>query len=293
MSYESVDIKVVDTTPSASPLAGVTVKIMSQDGRLVFGQPVTDANGIVALLMPTGIFQLRFFKFGVTFSAQLIEVLPAPQVNTFKVKGETYVYPQSTDTRICIAAGIFRTPTGGIARGIDMHFIAKWSPILLDNSAIMPERVTQRSNNNGYAEVPLIRFGQYNVTIEGMEDYQRVISVPDAPAVNISNLLFPRVTVITFEEPGPYTVQQGETLYLTPHVFSSDLNELTNLFSDVLWSTTESSLLALDTSVSGKIGVRGSLAGTYQLFADRRDKTIIQIPNTPIQGVPVTITVTP
>jgi hypothetical protein len=292
MSYESVDIKVVDTTPSASPLAGVTVKIMSQDGRLVFGQPVTDANGIVALLMPTGIFQLRFFKFGVTFSAQLIEVLPAPQVNTFKVKGETYVYPQSTDTRICIAAGIFRTPTGGIARGIDMHFIAKWSPIILDGSAIMPERVTQRTNNEGYAEVPLIRFGQYDVTIEGMEDYQRCISVPNAPAVNIANLLFPVINLITFEEPGPYMIAVGEDLVLTPHVFASDLNEMADITSDVLWTTANSVTFSVSPQLK-TLSVRGMVPGVYQLQALRRDTSIIQIPNTPIQGVPVTIVVTP
>ncbi len=291
MSIESVDILVVDTALVAAPLSGVTVKILSEDGSAVVAQPVTDSDGLVTQLLPTGIYQLRFFKFGVTFRSQLIEVLPAV-VNQFRVRGEVYSYPQSTDTRICIASGFFRTPSGGLARGVDVHFIAKWSPILLEGSAIMPERVTQRTNDNGYMEVPLIRFGQYEATVEGMEDYQRVVSVPDAPSVNIGDLLFPVVEAITFEEAGPYEVAVGDELILTPHVFSSDLNELTNISTDVIWLTDNSTGCSAAPEVS-RLVVKGLVAGTYQLTATRRDKSIIRIPDTPIQGVPLTITVTP
>ena len=291
MSYETVDVLVVDTTLQANPLASVVVKVLSQDGKLVYGQPVTDANGMASLLLPPGVYQFRFFKFGVTFQAQCIAVLENFP-NQFIVRGEIYTYPQSTDTRLCVAAGLFRTPTGGIARGVDIHFIAKWNPLILDGSAIMPERVTVRSNNDGYVELSLIRFGQYDVTIEGMEDYQRCISVPDAPAVNIANLLFPTICTITFEETGPYTVAVGDELLVTPHVFATDLNEMVNISSDVLWSTSDGLKLTI-AQMSNHLSLRGTEPGTYELRADRRDKSIIQIPNTPIQGVPVIITVTP
>lgn len=290
MTIESVDILVTDTTLAHNPLAGVTVKILTVDGTAVVAQPVTDVNGLVHQSLPTGSYQLRFFKFGVTFSAQLIDVLPSV-VNQFTVRGEVYTYPQSTDPRICIASGIFRTPTGGIARGVDIHFIAKWNPLLLEGSAIMPERVSQRTNNDGYMQVPLIRFGQYEATIEGMEDYQRVVSVPDRPAVNIGDLLFPVVERITFDESGPYTVAVGAELLLTPHVFASDLNELTNLVSDVMWTTDNANLSTIPGAT--QISVKGLVPGTYQVIATRRDTSIVRIPNTPIQGVPVTITVTP
>lgn len=290
MSIESVDILVVDTTLAANPLAGVTVKILTEDGTSVVAQPVTDVNGLVTQLLSTGIYQVRFFKFGVTFTTQLIEILPAV-VNQFRVRGEVYTYPQSTDTRICIASGFFRTPSGGLARGVDVHFIAKFNPLLLEDSAIMPERVTQRTNNEGYMEVPLIRFGQYEATVEGMEDYQRVVCVPDAPAVNIGNLLFPVVDTITFDEAGPYSAAVGDELTLTPHIFSSDLNELTNLVADVNWTTDDPSLTVVANATT--LTVKGTTAGTYQLIATRRDTSIIRIPNTPIQGVPLTITITP
>lgn len=290
MSIESVDILVVDTTLSANPLEGVTVKILTEDGTSVVAQPVTDVNGLVTQLLSTGIYQVRFFKFGVTFTTQLIEILPAV-VNQFKVRGEVYTYPQSTDTRICIASGFFRTPSGGLAKGVDVHFIAKFNPLLLEDAAIMPERVTQRTNKEGYMEVPLIRFGQYEATVEGMEDYLRVVCVPDAPAVNIGNLLFPVVDTINFDEVGPYTAAVGDELTLTPHIFSSDLNEITNLVSDVSWTTSDPSLTVVANATT--LTVKGTVAGVYELIATRRDTSIVRIPNTPIQGVPLTITITP
>jgi hypothetical protein len=292
MSLESVDIKVVDTTPSATPIENVVVKILSADGTTIYGQLTTGPTGIVSTLLPNATYQIRCFKFGVSFQASLIDVVVSPPANKFEVQGEKYVYPSSTDPRLCTASGHFRTPTGGIARGIDIHFIARWNPITLDGSAIMPERVTTRSNDSGYAEIPLIRFAQYDVTIEGMEDYQRTISVPDAPAVNISDLIFPVVDVITIEEAGPYTVAQGADLTLTPHVFSSDLNEQSPISQDVNWSTSDTTKLGLDVQATTLV-LRGITPGTYTLLATRRDTSIIRIPNTPIQGVPVTVTVTP
>ena len=292
MSLESVDIKIIDTTASEAPIENVVVKILSEDGLTVIGQLTTGPTGIISSLLPTAKYQIRCFKFGVSFQASLIEVLAPPAVNKFVITGEKYVYPSSTDVRLCTASGHFRTPTGGIARGIDIHFIAKWNPITLDGSAIMPERVTTRSNDKGYVEIPLIRFAQYDVTIEGMEDYQRTISVPDAPAVNISDLIFPVVDLITIEEAGPYTVAQGDDLILTPHVFSSDLNEQSPISRDVNWSTSDTTKLGLDVQATTLV-LRGITPGTYNLLATRRDTSIIRIPNTPIQGVPIEITVTP
>lgn len=288
---ELVDIYVVDSTPQKNPLEGVTVKITSEDGQTIYAQPVTDVDGLVEQLLPVGTYQVRLFKVGVTFTASRIEVLAAPELNNFEMAGEVYYYPQSTDPRICIASGFFRTPTGGLARGVDIHFIAKWDPIMLDGSAIMPERVTVRSNQRGYAEVPLIRFGQYDVTIEGMEDYQRTVSVPDAPAVNISDLIFPVVSLVTFDEVGPHSTPAGTPLELTPHVFSSDLNEIDNIIRDVIWTPSDAALCSVSVTATG-LSFLSNTPGTYTLNAARKDQSIIRIPNTPIQGVPLTIDVT-
>lgn len=294
MSFEAVNIRVTDDTAMMSPLAGVVVKVLSQDGKLVFGQITTDGSGLATLLLPApAIYQVRFYKFGVSFSgAQLIAVLSAPSTNNFSVKGTVYTYPQSLDPRLCIASGFFRTPSGAVAASIDMHFIGRFDPLLLDGAAILPERVIARTDNQGYVSVSLVRFAMYDVTLQGMEDYSRLATVPDAPAVNIGDLLFPVVTLVNFEETGPYTVRVGQDLVLHPHVFTSDLRELPDITSDLLWSTSDSSGLGINPT-SSSVGVHGITPGTYTLMAPRRDQSIIRIPNTPVGGVPLTIVVTP
>lgn len=289
--YEAVDVRVVTSLPAAIPIAGVVVKVLSQDGSQVYCQQTTDAGGLTQLLLPLGTYQVRFFKFGVSFTALLLAVLPSPAVNSFRVTGVPYVYPSATDRRLCVAAGVFRNPSGGLAASVDIHFIAKWSPIMLDGSPIMPERVVVRTDKRGYVEVPLIRYGQYDVTVEGMEDYQRTVSVPNTAAVNIGDLIFPVVSSITFDEEGPYTVATGETLVLHPHVYSSDLNEQPDITRDTLWSTTDSLLLNM-VAEKTSISLFGVVAGTYELRAERKDQSIITIPNTPILGMPIEITVT-
>jgi len=289
MSIESVDIYVVDNALPANPLSGVVVKVLSADGKQVYAQLTTDVDGHVALLLETGTYQVRFFKFAVSFAkALLMEVVAPPTTNTFRVKGEPYVYPSSTDQRICYASGFFRTPSGGIARSVDIHFIAKWNPILLEGSPIMPERVTARTDENGFVSVPLIRFGQYDVTIQGMADYQRQVSVPDAASVPIGDLIFPTVLAVTFDEAPPYQVFEGDPLVLHPHVFSSDLNELPDITVDVLWSTSDGQNLSI-VPAKDSITLVGALPGIYTLNAVRKDTSIVRIPNTPIQGVPVQI----
>lgn len=288
MSASAIDILVTDARQPASPLAGVVVKVLTQDGKRVVCQVTTGEDGVAQLLLTDGTYQARFFKFGVSFQGAVL--IDACEESSYVVRGTPYVYPSSTDNRICIASGIFRTPTGGIARSVDIQFIAKWNPILLEGSPIMPERVSVRTDANGYVEVPLIRFGQYDATIEGMEDYQRQVSVPDAAAVNIGDLLFPVVSVVSFEGEGPYTSAVGTPLVLRAHVFSSDGNELPTVSSDVIW-TTNNARCAVVPGLN-TLTVNADKPGTYQIQATRRDASIIRIPDTQIQGVPVQITFT-
>ena len=289
-SYASVNVTVTDRV-TAEPLVGVVMKVLSQDGRLIFSQVITDASGTASLLLPApAVYQARFYRFGVSFVGALLLDVHEAGPNDFLAKGEVYRYPQATDPRLCIASGFFRTPSGAVAASVDMHFIGKFDPLLLDGAPILPERITARTNHAGYVEVSLIRFGLYDVTLQGMEDYQRPVSVPDAASVNIGDLLFPVVTAITFEEPGPYTVRIGQDLVAHPHVFTSDARELEDITSDLLWSTSDSTALGLNPQQKS-ISVRGVKLGTQTLTAVRKDQTVIRIPNTPIAGVPLTITV--
>ena len=73
MSFEAVDVYVLDSTPQQSPLAGVTVKVLSQDGTQAFTQGATDSSGHVGFLLPSAspggtVYQLRMYQFGTSFT---------------------------------------------------------------------------------------------------------------------------------------------------------------------------------------------------------------------------------
>jgi hypothetical protein len=292
-TMENVDVVVKTAAQIPAPIPGVVVKITNQAGTQVHGQATTNSSGVAAFLLPApAIYQARFYKFGYLFSGVLLDV-QSGAVNVFNVSGQGYAYPQSLDPRICLASGLFRTPSGLPAKYVDLNFIQTFDPILLEGAPVLPERISARTDHQGYVEVPLIRFGYYDVTMEGMEDYQRRVNVPNTAAVNIGDLLFPVVSAISFDESPPYTVAVGNEITLHPHVFTSDLRELSDITSDVLWTTSDGTKLGIISLAPDAIVLRALVAGTYTLTGNRRDQSIVRIPNTPVSGVPISIVVTP
>lgn len=298
MSYEAVDFYIKDTTPSRSPLAGVVVKVFSQDGRLVYAQSTTDADGHVGFLLQSGItYQTRFYKFQVGFTnPQFFTVLPAPlppgQSNVFDVKAEVLVPPTPLDARLCTAYGYFRDITGAPQSNVDIHFIAQFNPVWLDGAAVLKERVIIRTDEKGYAQVNLIRNGQYSVTIQGEEDVLRTISVPDAPNVNLADLIFPVVEKIVLNPPGPYTIRVGQELTVAVQVLASDGQNLGTGRGDVMYASSNPDVLSYTCSPVA-LTLIGVAPGTAALQVTRTDQSIVHIPDAGIQGQPLVVTVRP
>ncbi len=295
MSYEAVDVFVSDTTALHEPIEGVVVKALNQSGTLTYGFQTTDIDGKASFLLEAPLtYQLRFYKERVNIKnpvfIEVVEAPSTPAVNQFDVSGEVFVLPVSTNPRLCVASGIFKRLDGSAAANVDMHFISKFSPILLEEDAVLTERISIRTDKNGYAAVTLIRFGKYNVTVEGFEDMQRCITVADLPNVNLPDLLFPRVEEISFSPPGPYTLSVGDELIVTPTILSSDGRELEMIDGDVRWASTDSNIVAVLPAVT-TITLRALSSGVAQMTAERNDTSIIRIPNTPILGQPVDITI--
>ena len=174
MSYEICDFFVTDSTPVAAPVAGVTVKILSADGKTTYGQTVTTSSGVAAFLLPSGVaLQARFYKFQVGFTNPQLFTVASGQTNTFTVTADILTPPVPLDARLCTAFGYFRDVTGAPQANVDVQFIAKFDPVWLDGAAVLKERISVRSDHNGYMQVNLIRNGQYNCTVSGEEDITR------------------------------------------------------------------------------------------------------------------------
>jgi hypothetical protein len=151
--------------------------------------------------------------------------------------------------------------------------------------------VNVTTDDAGFAQINLIRFGIYECTIQAKEDYVRCVKVPDAVSASLPDLLFPLVSMITFDTPVPTTYEaNGDDVIVTPSVKFSDGNDA--LFSDVQWSSSDSTVLSIFPSNNGTLTLRPRAAGSAEIRAVRSDNSIIRIPDPGITGVPISVVVT-
>lgn len=299
MTYEAVDVYVVDQ--DKEPIEGVVCRLFSQDGTRVHGQYTTDNKGRIALLLPApSVWQLRMYKFGVQFDPTLLEVVEE-KTHAFTCYGQTFSWPSSTDPRLCVASGFFRDVTGAPKANQDLHFIADFDPFVLDGTAVVNERRSVRTDARGWVEVSLVRNAIYAVTMEGWQDQLRRITVPDAQAVNLAHLLFPRVARVErpgvgAPETGPVIVRKGKLVEVPLCVWTTDLRLLDRIGSDLVWLSSAPSVFTIETLSTSAMVLRGQGRGTAELQAKRSPYAQggappVYYPDEPIKGVPIPVTV--
>lgn len=298
-TFELVTIICTDDNPAKTPVPGVVVRVFDASGTTFFMQGTTDSDGKVLfqLLAPVS-YQARFFRQGFSlYPVQNFSVLEAPVAplsNEFPIVGHVYKPPEAVHPRLCRCSGFFLYPNGAVAPNHDIHFIAKFDPLLFEGSAMLKERVHGRTDERGYFEVDLVRCGMYDVTVEGLEDQLRCITIPDYPSSNLPDLLFPVIERVELDPPGPYNigVGAGAQIEITPTVWSSSGHKLPGTaLIDVLWRVSNTNVAIVDPTPS-KLILRGIGAGAAELQAVRADSSIIRIPNTPVLGdVPAAISV--
>lgn len=294
MAYEQVDIYIEKENSVGVPVSGVLVKVYDALGKTFFTESTTDDNGKVGFLLYPQEYSLRFYRFQTGFlQSQRIEVVsdpltPGTTLNAFTVYAAVFEHPVSMDSRLCRASGFFRDVTGAPRAQLDIHFIAQFRPVLLDGSLVMDERRILKTDSNGYGCIDLIRCAQYLVTIENYEDRPRTIRVPNTPSTNLPDLLFPVVEQIVLAD---VSLSIGVELDLMPIVVDSAGVPLEGVArEDVTWTIADPSVASLVVSAD-KLTVVGLTAGSTEILAERRDSSIVRIPNTGIYGVPVTVVV--
>lgn len=293
MSYYPVDFLMTDTSPASNPIAGVVLRVYSADGATFYAETLTDSLGHGGFLLDDSVpYQLRMYKFQVSFTnPQLFNVVDLPLVNSFNLKGTLFTPPNATDPRLCRASGFFRRGNGAPAENLDIHFIPKFQPLLLDKAAVLTERDVNRTDRHGYMQIDLIRCGQYDVTIQGMEDLFRSINVPDAPSINLPDLLFPVISQINFSPTGTLIANIGTDLVVTPTIIASDGETIPGTGANaVIWGTEDPTIAAaLDNGTT--LSIRAFKSGMTYLTAMRWDRSIVRYPDLGIGGVPVAIIV--
>lgn len=292
MSLVSVDVVVRDKSRS-TPIDAVVVRALSADGKEVLAQGETDGTGVAALLLPFGQYQLRFFKPRVYVKQPLmLELLEGDAAAlTVHAAATPLDPPLPQDARACVAYGVFRWSTGLPAAGVELTITPEFPATWVDGSGVVPGRIRVVADKEGYVQVPLFRFGQYEVSVAGMSEYTRTVYVPDAPNININDLLFPVAEAVTFDPAGPFSLRVGEEKPVATTVLLSDGRQLPGTGGEVRWKSSDPSVLVVLSQTGGFL-LRALSAGTVEVTAERTTD-VVRIPSTPLVGVPVQITVVP
>lgn len=259
-------------------------------------------------------YTLRLSKAGVAFDGSLGDDSKTPQsidvyspaslapvtgTNNFEVQGQTFTASAPTDPRLCRCSGYFYDHTGRPLSGLDIHFIAvcynedqpDWNPMIVDGKGVLSQKIYTRSDSQGYMEIDLFRTGEYSALVQGLEHSRRVIRVPDAPQVNLIELLFPVVTEVTFGT-NPITIPNGTTVDMPLTILATDGQALDASEGDVTFSSLNTSIAVPQVLAGNILRVSGIGVGTTQITATRADSSIVTIPEQPITYLPLDVTVT-
>jgi hypothetical protein len=301
MPVELVSLSIQSQGVPADPVAGVLVRVYDEAGATVITEGITDVQGQVEFLLngddPPTRYQLRTYKPGVSVpQPKYVDVYSpgsaAPTgTNAFLINdANVFVRPQSLDSRLCRLSGFIRDPAGRYRPGKDIHFIYRYTPLVVGDELVLGDKIAVRTDRNGYAQVDLWRNGVYRAVIEGHENAGRNIHVPDLPSANINHVLFPRPHRVLFDPPPPWAVAVGSTLEVGVQVeLSSGYVVDGAALRDVDYSV-EGSGVALQV-LDDRLVLTRSMVGTGTLRVRRLISSIAYVPDEAVIGDGSEITV--
>lgn len=296
MALETVQITILNDDVGNTPIEGLVVRIFDVTGTTFITSATTDAAGLVDFTLdgddPAISYTLRGSKTGVVFPNPVgFDVYSPPAnsptgTNTFEVEAHVVEMPESVNPYLCRVSGYIRRADGRVLPGLDVHFIPCFDPLIVEGAAILGERVYARSDSKGYVEFDLYRNGMYSCVVESLEDLQRDITVPDAPAVNFADLVFPVVASVTFDPPGPLALNEGDTQDVVVTVTTSAGVVLSGpAFGDVGYTPDDADVASAVQADGGSVLriVAGS-PGSTTVRAIRLDESIVHVPDPGISG---------
>lgn len=307
MALEVVDVLVQDVAVPNDPVDGVVVRVYDVTGTTLITSGTTDVTGHVSFMLdgddPPIRYQLRTYKQGIAIpQPKYVDIYSPPAAsstgtNNFILQAEVFTLPQAVDPKLCRVSGYIKDPAGRPKRGIDIHFIHRFNPLVvgegLDGAVgIFGERVVQRTDKDGYFQIDLWRKGCYRAVVESHENAGRTILVPDLAATNINLLLFPRVYAVLFDPPAPWSLGVGQELVIDVQVqLTSGYIAESTAVEDVEY-TLPSGTVSVSLEVrDAQLVLRGIAPGAAALSLTRVDSSISYDPDLPIVGDGATITV--
>jgi hypothetical protein len=214
--YDSTD------ETKSTPIESCTVFVFSEDGADFVTSGTTDAGGEVTFDLPNETYWVRFFKAGFSFNTGLsIEVT---EDSEFEVAGANLdVQPPATLSHLCRVSGFVIGAAGQFLPDVTFEFILNDRIRISGGFLTGNAKVLVVSDHSGYVEFDLLRQAVYEVVIESYSPDVILITVPDAPSTNLTEMLWPFVARVA-PETDAVEMAVDEEVRVTVHaVWSSGL----------------------------------------------------------------------
>lgn len=195
--------------PGGANVADVSIALFNAGGTKVTTD-ITDADGMAYLgdraagaytlyvTAPAGVAVIGGNRAAITV------VGTDPQI--FDVLVTQAALPEATDTRFCNCSGFFVSQYGLPQPGVALLFSEGTLPQLLHyaatgySHAVLPSSLQIVTDSTGWAAVTLIRGAVYSVVIPGYGNMTWDITVPNASAASLPDVLFPVVAGVTYKD---------------------------------------------------------------------------------------------
>lgn len=306
MALEVVDVLIRDIAVPNDPVAGVVVRVYDETGTTLITSGTTASDGHVSFLIdaddPPVRYQLRTFKQGIAIpQPKYIDAYSPPAssptgTNNFRLDAEVFTLPTAPDPRLCRVSGYILNPAGRPKRGIDIHFIHRFNPLIVGEGAeavgVLGERVAHRTDKDGYFQIDLWRNGCYRAIIESHENVGRSIHIPNLSSANINHVLFPRVYGCTFDPVGPWSIGVGQELRVEVQTQLTSGYVIDGTAPEDITFTVSPGSVAVALEVHDDALVfRGLAPGAATLSIVRAVQNLAYEPDSPVIGDGTTITV--
>ena len=308
MPDAAVQILVTDSENPANPVSGVRVGIYEEDDTFLTSE-TTNAEGIADFQLdgeadPGTLYKVRFFKQDVSgFANPHTIYVVAPEdpedPNEYTATCSPHVLPQAPDANYCRCSATFIDASG---HALEERTVLLIRPQSLLNSSAWPgdptgvgdrvvtfDEVNLRTDHHGYAEVDLPRGGTFYAQVAGLGDRVATLVIPDAPAANLLDLLYPVPASMAFT-PEEVTVAAGAVEEVDIVLFTSDGQEAANLASVEYEIGDEDVLSAVLAGLT--IRITGVSPGeTTITFTPREGSYPSRVPETTLTGGVLTVLV--
>ena len=218
---EEVTVVVMDSNPPGDLINGVYVGLYDNTTKALL-QFDTTGNGALAdgevifSSVAPGTYEIRIVPpipvAVLNGKIQTIEVLDAPVApdsNIFDIDLTQAGLETSTNVTLCRCSGYFVDMTGRAISNVSIHFSDACLPQLehhptlqFDSKVIVPSKRIAVTDATGFVSIDLYKNERYAVYIEGWENVFREIIIPDAPAMNIADVLWPFVGSVEYYDGG-------------------------------------------------------------------------------------------